>query len=78
MGHDLLPHDIVRLHGDVPRFGAPDGRVLTRRESAQLGHPVLNDEAASGDQVAGGIAEACDLFSLAEQIRDRIEDQIDQ
>jgi hypothetical protein len=56
----------------------PGQHVLPGREPAQLGNPALDDEAAAGLQVAGGVAEAGGLRVLAGQVHDRVEHQVGQ
>ena len=80
--------DVVPLHGlrgrvirvGHPAFLAhmPGQHVLPGREPAQLGNPALDDEAAAGPQMAGGVAEAGDLRVLAGQVHDRVEHQVGQ
>jgi hypothetical protein len=48
------------------------------RELAQLRHPELDDEPATGREVASSVAEARDLLGLGEQVGDRVVDEIDE
>ena len=51
---------------------------LAGREPLQLGHVVLDDEAAARLQVPSRVAEALDLFVLSRQVRDRVAQQVDE
>ena len=75
---DLLVQHVVGVQTEVAGLGWQTVAALARRQLAQLGHPELDHEPATGHEVAGGVPEARDLLVLGEQVRDRVEDQVGQ
>jgi hypothetical protein len=51
---------------------------LTGRKLTEFGDPQLDDESATGDEVACGIAEAGDLLALGQQVGDGVEGEVDR
>ena len=78
MRHRDLRRDVVLLVAEVSGRRREDVRRLARRETPELGDVVLDDEAAAGLQVRGGVAEGLDLFVLGGQVRDRVAQQVDE
>lgn len=68
--NDVLAQDVVGVQAEVARCGTEHHRLLPRWELAQLRHPELDHEPATGQEMARGIAEARDLFGLDEQVGD--------
>src|SRR5215831_2138496 len=78
--------DVVRAHrlrGGVVDIERPAGLadvagqdILPGREPAQLRNVNFDDEAATGRQVGGDVAEAGHLRFLRGQVHDRVEDQV--
>lgn len=76
--YDTLLQDVVGVQPDVTRLGMPDRGLLSRREFAQLRHPQLDDKAAAEREVTRRVLKASDLFGLGQQVRDRVEDEVNQ
>src|SRR5262245_25738185 len=81
-----LDLDVVRAHrlrGGVVDVERPAGLadvvgqdILPGRQPAQLRNVNLDDEAATGREVGGDVAEAGHLRFLRRQVHDRVEDQV--
>jgi hypothetical protein len=76
--HLLLDEVGVLVEAEAVRRDRERAKAFARRQSAQVRHPDLDDEAPTRFEVSGGVGEAGDLIVLRGQVHDRVEQQIDE
>src|SRR5690242_16706586 len=74
--NELLRGRVDRVESHARSTDLERQRNRVRREPTEIGYPQLYDEPAPRPEMRSGIAEALDLFILACQVRDHVEDQI--
>ena len=75
---DLTDEVVERLDAHVAGLHLEHPTDLAGRQPAHLGHGDLDDEAAAGLQVGGGVGEDGDLLALRGHVHDRVEHEVDE
>ncbi len=75
---DLIHLIYVLVEAEVVRRYIEWHNRFARSQSVELWQSVLNDETPTRCKVRGGVTEASHLLTLGSQIRDCVEDEVDE
>lgn len=78
VGNDLLPDWIEDVGPEVAGLGCEHRSRSARWKCSQIGHPQLDEESSTWDEVTCNVLEHGDLGILREHVADAVEHQVRQ